>query len=83
MICKTKIDSEVNISKADFEEYEEVRSSGETNMFDVRYVCELSGLEREQVIAIMDNYDALNNEFPDVRNNNEFLDDEEDDEEDD
>ena len=47
------------INKEEFEAYERVRKSGVTNMFAVSTVCNLSGLDRETVIAIMDNYSEL------------------------
>jgi len=54
-------------SKADFEAYERVRASGETNMFDVGMVEMLSGLSRKEIIAVMKNYAALDNKYPTVR----------------
>jgi len=44
----------MNLKK--FDDYEAVRQSGLTNMFDVKRVCELSGLNKEDVIDIMKNY---------------------------
>lgn len=59
---------EVEISKEDFEDYERVRSSGATNMFDIQRVIELSdNLTREKCLAIMKNYEDLIKKFPDVR----------------
>ena len=43
----------------EFEAYEEVRTSGVTNMFDVAKVEELSGLSREKIVAIMKGYNEL------------------------
>ena len=57
----------VDISKDDFEAYEEVRASGATNMFDVRTVGMLSGLDRPTITAIMKQYDALCVQYPGVR----------------
>ena len=54
-------------SKENFEAYERVRQSGLTNMFDTRVVSELSGLERNEILAVMNNYDALMKKYPDVR----------------
>ena len=53
--------------KEKFEAYEKVRESGVTNMFMVNTVCELSGLEREDVAFVMDNYDMLMKKYPGVR----------------
>ena len=49
--------------------YEKVRESGKTNMFDVRAVSMLSGgvLDRDDVTAVMKNYDELCKTYPDVR----------------
>jgi hypothetical protein len=40
------------------QKYEEVRLSGVTNMFDVKTVMKLSGLDREDILDIMKNYDS-------------------------
>jgi len=58
-----------DITKEQFIAYESVRQSGVTNMFDVKYVCALSGLERSQVMQIMNKYGELMELYPDVRNN--------------
>jgi hypothetical protein len=50
-----------------FEKYEAVRASGVTNMFDVRTVCSLSGLERDEVMEIMKSYSDLVKAYPGVR----------------
>lgn len=39
-----------------YKEYERVRVSGVTNMFDVRAVEMLSGLTREDILDVMSNY---------------------------
>ena len=51
------------ISRKQFEAYEEVRESGETNMFDVRTVQMLSGLSKEEILDIMHNYSYLKTKF--------------------
>lgn len=56
-------DEFVNVTKEDFEAYEEVRRSGVTNMFAVNIVCKLSGLERKTVMAIMYGYSRYKKEF--------------------
>lgn len=56
----------VEITKEDFEAYEKVRASGVTNMFDLRNVTALSGLSREKVTAIMQNYGKLMEQYPGV-----------------
>ena len=46
----------MKITKEQLLEYERIRQSGETNMFDVDYVSELAGLDKEQIIDIMEHY---------------------------
>lgn len=58
---------EIDISRDEFEAYEEVRSSGITNMFDVSVVQRISGLSREKIIAIMKEYSGLVIKYPGVR----------------
>ena len=57
------------ISKEDFERYEQVRRSGVTNMFAVNVVEELSGLSRETIMTIIKNYEKLMIKYPGVREN--------------
>ena len=51
--------------KEKFKKYVKVQMSGATNMFDVRTVCSLSGLEREDVLDVMDRYDELSKKYGD------------------
>jgi len=51
------------VSKDSFEAYDEVRKSGVTNMFDIRTVGELSGLQREIIKDIMENYSYLKEKY--------------------
>ena len=67
METEIKVKKKVDITEEDFEAYEEVRQSGQTNMFAVSVVCDLSGLEKEKVISIMENYEELTKEYPNVR----------------
>lgn len=55
------------ITEAKFQAYEEVRHSGVTNMFDLETVCALSGLSREEAVAIMKQYRCLMERYPRVR----------------
>ena len=55
------------ITKEQFKAYEAVRVSGVTNMFMVSVVCDLSGLTKETVIAIMKQYGDLMVKYPGVR----------------
>ena len=58
---------EIEISKKEFQAYENVRQSGVTNMFMVTVVQELSGLSKEKIMVIMRSYSELLNKYPDVR----------------
>ena len=53
-------------SKEEFEAYVAVQKSGVTNMFMVTTICELSGLNRETVLNIMEQYHKLNELYPEV-----------------
>ena len=52
-----------NITKDKFESYVDVQMSGVTNMMDVKTVSELSGLERQEIITIMRNYNKLQEKY--------------------
>ena len=57
MKVKIKTDKEVEITKEDFADYERVRQSGKTNMFDIRMVENLSdSLSEEKIRAIISNF---------------------------
>ena len=43
--------------------YEKVRRSGVTNMFDIITVQAYSGLEKEDIIYVMNNYTELNKKY--------------------
>ena len=58
-------DRTVEITKEKYEGYEAARESGATNMFDVKRVAQLSGLKREEIIAIMNNYELLKKKYKD------------------
>ena len=51
------------ITKDDFKAYVNVQMSGVTNMFDVRTVQSLSGLEKEQIMTIMQHYGELKDKY--------------------
>ena len=51
------------ITQEQFEAYVDVQMSGVTNMFDVKTVGELSGLNQEQIMAIMANYNQLKEKY--------------------
>ena len=51
------------ISREQFEAYVDVQESGVTNMFDVKTVGELSGLEKEEIMTIMQSYGELKEKY--------------------
>ena len=53
------------ITQEQFEAYVDVQESGVTNMFDVKTVGQLSGLEKEQIMKIMTDYGTLNEKYND------------------
>ena len=55
----------MEITKDDFELYEDVRKTGRINMFNVSKIVELTGLTKEQCFYIMKNYNKLSEEFGD------------------
>ena len=58
-----KLNEMEKITKEQFEAYVDVQMSGITNMFDVRTVGELSGLEKEEIMEIMKNYGTLKDKY--------------------
>ena len=55
--------AKTKITKAQFERYLGVQNSGVTNMFDIRNVTALTGLSKEQCIAIMEQYSELDKKY--------------------
>ena len=51
------------ITQEQFEAYVDVQMSGVTNMFDVQMVSGLTGLEREQIMTIMQSYGELKEKY--------------------
>jgi len=51
------------ISREQFEAYVDVQESGVTNMWDVKTVGELSGLEKEEIMTIMKSYGELKEKY--------------------
>ena len=58
-----KLNKMEKITKKDFEAYVDVQESGVTNMFDVRMVKSLSGLDKEQIMTIMQHYGELKDKY--------------------
>lgn len=57
----------VEITKREFKAYVKVQMSGVTNMFYIKNVEHLSGLTRERIIDIMENYEVLQKKYPEVK----------------
>ena len=55
----------VEITQEQFKAYVDVQESGVTNMFDVKTVGQLSGLEKEQIMKIMTDYGTLKEKYND------------------
>lgn len=53
----------MEIKKEEFKKYKDVRESGVTNMCLINNVCDLTELERPQVLYIMKNYGELEKKF--------------------
>ena len=53
----------IEITQDDFQAYEDVRESGVTNMFNTAVVSDYSGLSRDKIVNIMQNYGALNDKY--------------------
>ena len=51
------------ITKENFEAYVDVQESGITNMFDVKTVGQLSGLNKVEIMTIMTNYGELKDKY--------------------
>jgi len=62
-INENKLNKMEKITQEQFEAYVDVQESGVTNMFDVKTVGELSGLEKEDIMTIMKNYGELKEKY--------------------
>ena len=51
------------ITQEQFEAYVDVQMSGVTNMWNVKLVSELSGLEEEEIMTIMKSYGELKEKY--------------------
>tara|TARA_R100000951_G_scaffold73590_2_gene61952 strand:+ start:46 stop:216 length:171 start_codon:yes stop_codon:yes gene_type:complete len=51
------------ITQEQFEAYVDVQESGVTNMFDVRTVSDLSGLDKQEIMTIMKSYSELKEKY--------------------
>ena len=55
--------AKTEITKQQFKAYLQVQMSGVTNMFDLRNVTALTGLNKEQCITIMEQYNELDKKY--------------------
>ena len=55
--------AKIEITKEQFTAYVNVQKSGVTNMFDIRNVTALTGLDKEQCLEIMSNYGELDKKY--------------------
>ena len=55
--------AKTEITKEQFTAYVRVQNSGVTNMFDIRNVTALTGLNKEQCLEIMSNYGELDKKY--------------------
>ena len=53
----------IEITQEDFQAYEDVRESGVTNMFNTAVVSDYSGLSKDKIVSIMQNYGALHERY--------------------
>ena len=60
---KDKEMAKLEITKDQFEAYVRVQKSGVTNMFDLKNVTALTGLDKEQCLEIMSNYGELDKKY--------------------
>jgi len=55
------------ITKEDFQAYARVQRSGVTNMLDIKMVSRLSGLSKEKILCIQENYRNVSKRFKFIR----------------
>ena len=55
--------AKLEITEEQFTAYVRVQKSGVTNMFDIRNVTALTGLDKNQCIAIMEQYGELDKKY--------------------
>ena len=53
----------IEITQDDFQAYEDLRESGVTNMFNTSVVSDYSGLSKDKIVSIMQNYSALHERY--------------------
>ncbi len=58
---------ETKITREDFAVYARIQRSGVTNMLDIKMVSRLSGLSKEKVLRIQENYRNVSRRFKFIR----------------
>ena len=53
----------MDITQQQFKMYLNVQMSGVTNMFDIKTVSMLTGLDKNQILDIMQNYSSLKTKY--------------------
>ena len=53
----------VNVDMLDFVKYLDCRDSGVTNMFDITTVKSITGLSKEKIIYIIENFSELEEKY--------------------
>ena len=53
----------VNVDMLDFVKFLDCRDSGVTNMFDIKNVIRFTGLSKEKIIYIMENFSELEEKY--------------------
>jgi hypothetical protein len=59
---------ETKITREDFAAYARIQRSGVTNMLDIKVVSKLSGLSKEKILRIQENYREVSRRFKFIRN---------------
>lgn len=59
MKIEINVKKNIEITKEDFESYENCRESGLTNMFNLSNVEMITGLSKEKIKAIIEHYEEL------------------------
>ena len=62
-INENKLNKMEKITEEQFEAYVDVQMSGVTNMWNVKLVSQLSGLEEKKIMTIMKNYGELKEKY--------------------
>jgi len=70
LLCSQEMNyggKKMDITKDEFDTYEDIRKSGLTNMFDIKNIMNMSGMSKDKIIYIMSNYCKISE---DIKNGN-------------